>query len=229
MLGCGSFTFQHIYTKPYITYKKELVITFPAGETLTFSEADSTFPSQLALGNNGDLDSEILADLDELGYDLENGIAIVNIDTESLAKAIALNPGMFTIDGLPIPFGYENFPDGVYKSEFSFFELPTTATQTGGDPTQMGTSISGIKYELKMCCALKCRAQKIEDYFEQNCKTPRNCKKRKELSELITRMRMLELGALWDFSQKDYDEASSKVEAMQLLCQTGKCNYKVGC
>jgi len=233
MYGSDSFSFQHLYTKPLFLFNKKLIITLPSGEVLSFVEAESQFPSQLLnVGNNGDLGSEVLADLDELGYDLQDGTSTIMVNIEQLKEDILLNPEMFTKNGAIVPFSYTEFPDGVYTAVFSFQEAAEQFGWTDGAADEKSTSsISyvGEKHALKMCRSLACRAEKIEEYYEQHCQTPTNCRRRKELSELITRMRMLELGALWDFSQGDYGEASSKLEAMILLCKTGKCNYKVGC
>ena len=235
LLGCKSFVFQHVYSKPYITYDKTLTITFPTGEVLKFSEADENFNTQLpSSGSNGDFTSEILADLNEWGYDLSQGTAVIMADIDTIKEDLLLHPDLFTKDGAEVAFTYDTFPDGVYHVEFSFKEKPATYSEKtlridsgGGTPEQ--EPYYGEKYILSMCNSLSCRAAKIDEYFKQGCNTPADCHKQDTIAGVVTRMRLLELGALWDFSQKDYENTTKKVQAMSMLCTTGNCNYKTGC
>ena len=231
-LGCTSFVFQHDYTKPYITYNKVLNITFPGGEVLSFKEAEQEFLTQLSgIGNMGDFSSEILADLDELGYNLEQGAAVIKVDVNTLQEDILLNPGMFKLNGAPVPFTYGGFPDGVYEITFSYNEKPSTYTQKTNniDGGIIEEPYTNTLHKMKMCGVLHCRALKIEEYFEIGCNNPINCNKRKQIMELINRMRILEIGAEYDFEVNDFAGASKKIEAMTTLCRTGNCNYNNGC
>jgi hypothetical protein len=102
---------------------KTLKITFPDQSTLTFSDAQQSFPamSPIEVGVFGDDDHDILADLDEWGFDMTR--KVIKLDVETIREDVAsIGPNQVMYldkDGKSAGFPYNRFPSGVYKITFS--------------------------------------------------------------------------------------------------------------
>ena len=212
--NCDSFAFEDKTHVNSTKVNKELTITFPDGNILTFTESEwpETIPST-GIGDLGYDGHEILGDLDEWGM---NYSTTISANIEVLTEDIVDNPAMFKdSSGENTSFTYTYFPSGVYHAEYSY---------STGDPTDL--SYSYKSYILHKDTATNYLKEKIEWLFTYDTEADTTQYEYDLVQKQVMQMIMLMHIAEFEFDANSYTEANLKLLACDKIYSTGEMSYK---
>lgn len=211
--GKDSFIFQHIYTKPFIVTNKVLSIQFPDGGVLEFKDVDNSFPTHPFDPENEfePIDPAIIASLDELGYDSDGRIVMVDLD--NIQRDSLIYPEMYKKDGKTRPFTMETLPDGLYKVLFTYDEKP----ELYFNQQQMNT-VTKSKYVPSLFGINEFKRNKISEYLSLNPNVFGQSDKIKKLESLINRIVLLEIAVKSNLERNQIKNTIDAIEAAKKLC-----------